>query len=229
MLLIDLAPKKAVVLMSGGIDSSTTLAFAKKKDFSCYALTINYGQRHHIEIEFAKKICKTFDVEMHKIIDIDLTSIGGSALTDPAIRVPESLASGIPVTYVPARNTIMLSVALGWAEVIDADTIFVGANAIDYSGYPDCRPEYIDSFERMANLATKRGLEGREIRISAPLINMTKASIIKLGASLNVDFSATVSCYQANSSGAACGLCDSCRIRRNGFEKARVPDPTIYY
>ena len=220
--------KKAVVLVSGGIDSSTTLALATKKNYSCFALTINYGQRHHIEIEFAKRICKAFNVKAHKVIDIDLTRIGGSALTDPAIQVPESHASGIPVTYVPARNTIMLSIALGWAEVIDADAIFVGANAVDYSGYPDCRPEYIKSFEKMANLATKRGLEGRLISINAPLIDMTKAEIIKLGESLNVDFSATVSCYQANSSGVACGACDSCRIRRDGFEKAGVQDPTIY-
>ena len=221
-------PKKAVVLVSGGIDSSTTLALATKKNYSCFALTINYGQRHHIEIEFAKRICKVFNVEAHKVIDIDLTSIGGSALTDHAIEIPKSPASGIPVTYVPARNTIMLSVALGWAEVIDADAIFVGANAVDYSGYPDCRPEYIKSFENMANLATKRGLDGRLISINAPLIAMSKAEIIKLGESLNVDFSVTVSCYQANSSGAACGVCDSCRIRRDGFEKARVQDPTVY-
>ena len=225
---MTLMSRKAVILVSGGIDSSTTLAIAKQKDFSCYALTINYGQRHDIEIEYAKKICKAFNVAAHKVIDIDLTSIGGSALTDSAIQVPESHTSGIPVTYVPARNTIMLSIALGWAEVIDANAIFVGANAVDYSGYPDCRPEYIKSFEKMANLATKKGVEGREISINAPLMDMTKAEIIKLGKSLNVDFSATVSCYQANSSGVACGVCDSCRIRRDGFEKAGVQDPTIY-
>ena len=225
---MTLMSRKAVILVSGGIDSSTTLAIAKQKDFSCYALTINYGQRHDIEIEYAKKICKAFNVEAHKVIDIDLTSIGGSALTDHAIQIPESHTSGIPVTYVPARNTIMLSIALGWAEVIDADAIFLGANAVDYSGYPDCRPEYIKSFESMANLATKRGLEGRKISINAPLMDMTKAEIINLGESLNVDFSATVSCYQANSSGVACGVCDSCRIRCDGFEKAGVQDPTIY-
>ena len=225
---MTLMSRKAVILVSGGIDSSTTLAIAKQKDFSCFALTINYGQRHHIEIEYAKKICKAFNVAAHKVIDIDLTSIGGSALTDSAIQVPESHTSGIPVTYVPARNTIMLSIALGWAEVIDANAIFVGANAVDSSGYPDCRPEYIKSFEKMANLATKKGVEGREISINAPLMDMTKAEIIKLGKSLNVDFSATVSCYQANSSGVACGVCDSCRIRRDGFEKAGVQDPTIY-
>lgn len=224
--------KRAVVLLSGGLDSATALAIASSKGFDCYALSVSYGQRHIAELEAAKKVAKAQGAIEHRVVDVDMRAIGGSALTDD-IDVPEGeqnepVAAGIPVTYVPARNTIMLSVALGWAEVLGAEAIYAGVNAVDYSGYPDCRPAYIESFQAMANLATKAGVEGQLIEICTPLIDITKAEIIRKGVSLGVDYGKTVSCYQANEQGQACGRCDSCRIRRAGFAEAGVDDPTIY-
>ena len=219
---------KAVVLVSGGLDSSTVLALALQQGYRCYTLSFDYGQRHRSELEAAKRVSELMKVEEHKIIRLDLGTIGGSALTDTTIDVPEQETAGIPVTYVPARNTVFLSIALGWAEVLEADTIFLGVNAVDYSGYPDCRPEYISSFEAMANLATRAGVEGKKLSIQAPLIDMTKGEIVSAGASLGVDYSQTVSCYQASIEGLACGKCDSCRLRIEGFNQAGISDPTRY-
>ncbi|MDA7571983.1 7-cyano-7-deazaguanine synthase QueC [Porticoccaceae bacterium] len=219
---------KAVVLVSGGLDSSTVLALALQQGYRCYTLSFDYGQRHRSELEAAKRVSELMKVEEHKIVRLDLGTIGGSALTDTTIDVPEQETAGIPVTYVPARNTVFLSIALGWAEVLEADTIFLGVNAVDYSGYPDCRPEYIFSFEAMANLATRAGVEGNKLSIQAPLIDMTKGEIISAGASLGVDYSQTVSCYQASIEGLACGKCDSCRLRIVGFNQAGISDPTRY-
>lgn len=222
------AKTKAVILLSGGLDSSTVLAQATADGYECYAMSFDYSQRHSVELEAAKLIAENSKVKVHKIIELDLSQIGGSALTDLKIDVPEEQSLGIPVTYVPARNTIFLSIALGWAEVIGANHIFVGVNAVDYSGYPDCRPEYIVAFEKMANLATRAGVEGQNMSIDTPLINLTKAEIIKLGLGLGVDYSQTVSCYQADHQLRACGVCDSCRLRKLGFDDAEVDDPTHY-
>ncbi len=219
--------KRAVVLLSGGLDSVTALAMAKQQGFECYTLSFDYGQRHEAELTAAKALSQQQGAIEHKVINIDLRSIGGSALTDD-IDVPEQIAEGIPVTYVPARNTVFLSIALGWAEVLNAEAIFVGVNAVDYSGYPDCRPAFIDAFEMLANLATKAGVEGQRLSVQAPLIDMTKADIIKVGTKLGIDYSQTISCYQANEQGQACGRCDSCRFRQQGFEQAGLPDPTRY-
>lgn len=221
---------RAIVLLSGGLDSATVLALAREQDRECYALSLRYGQRHAAELHAAARVAAALGATRHEIVDIDLSRFGGSALTDASIAVPEQPGApgAIPVTYVPARNTIMLSIALGWAEVLEAGEIHFGANAVDYSGYPDCRPEYVAAFERMASLATKAGVEGRPIRIRAPIIDMSKAQIIREGARLGVDFSMTVSCYQADRQGRACGRCDACRIRRDGFAAAGVADPTRY-
>ncbi len=221
--------KRAVVLLSGGLDSATTLAIARADGFACYALSVDYGQRHRAELAAAAQIAQILGAVEHRTVRIDLGGVGGSALTDEHIAVPETPQIGIPVTYVPARNTVMLSFALGWAEVLRAETIFIGVNAVDYSGYPDCRPVFIDAFERLASLATKAAVEGlMRFRIAVPLINLTKAQIIQRGIELGVDFGATVSCYQADAQGRACGRCDACRLRRQGFEAARAPDPTRY-
>lgn len=220
--------KKAVILVSGGLDSATALAMAKAQGYECYALSFDYGQRHRCELEAAKKVATLTGVEECKTIHLSLNEIGGSALTDDSIAVPQSPSEGIPVTYVPARNTIFLSFALGWAEVLDAGAIFIGVNAVDYSGYPDCRPEYINAFQTMAALATKAGVEGKPVTIKTPLINMTKAEIIQTGSKLGVDYAQTVSCYAADEKGRACGKCDSCRLRKAGFEAAELPDPTRY-
>ena len=220
---------KAVVLLSGGLDSATVLAIALAQGFDCYALSINYGQRHAAEISAARRVASHSKITEHKVLDIDLTRIGGSALTDPDIAVPEQATTGIPVTYVPARNTIFLSFALAYAEVLTAFDIFIGVNAVDYSGYPDCRPEYIAAFENLAGLATRAGVEGHSFKFHTPLIDMSKAEIIKTGFDLNVDYALTVSCYQAAADGRACGVCDSCRIRAEGFRQAGVADPTRYY
>ena len=220
--------KKAIILLSGGLDSATTLAIAKKLGFDCYALSFNYKQRHMSELNAAKNVAKKLKLTEHKIIEIDLTQIGGSALTDSKIDVPNSPSKGIPITYVPARNTMFLSYALAWAEVIGSSDIFIGVNAVDYSGYPDCRPEYIEAYEKLAALATKAGVEGVGFKIHAPLIKLSKSEIIKEGLALGVDFSQTVSCYQANDMGFACGLCDSCMFRKEGFDSAGVSDPTKY-
>lgn len=217
---------KAVVLLSGGLDSATVLAMAAAEGFSCYALSFNYNQRSVSELSAAKKVAEM--AQQHKLLDIDLSAFGGSALTDQTIAVPTDAPKGIPITYVPARNTVFLSLALAWAEVLDAHDIFIGVNAVDYSGYPDCRPQFIQAFEQMANLATKAGVEGQKITIHTPLIDLTKAQIISAGVALNVDYAATVSCYQADAEGAACGVCDSCRIRQQGFAAAGVADPTRY-
>lgn len=220
--------KKAVILLSGGLDSATVLAIASKAGFQCYALSVNYGQRHSAELEAAKEVAAFFKVTNHKTIHLNLNDVGGSALTDKNIAVPTQPSAGIPVTYVPARNTIMLALALGWAEVLDSHDIFIGVNAIDYSGYPDCRPEYITAFQKMANLATKTAVEGNPIEIHTPLVNLTKAQIIKEGSALGVDYAITVSCYAADLEGRACGQCDACRLRREGFSAAQVSDPTRY-
>ncbi len=218
----------AVVLVSGGLDSATTLAIAKKQGFRCFALSFDYGQSHSSELLAAKRVVDLAGVEEYKVVNMDMRQFGGSALTDASISIPDHSCDGIPVTYVPARNTIFLSIALGWAEVLNAEAIFIGVNAVDYSGYPDCRPEYISAFEKTANLATKAGVEGVSFRIHAPLIHLNKAEIIKKGLSLGVDFSQTVSCYAADSQGLACRVCDSCRLREAGFRDAEVIDPTRY-
>jgi 7-cyano-7-deazaguanine synthase len=220
--------KNAVVLLSGGLDSATVLAMARQQGFNCYALSVDYGQRHHAELAAAQRVAKTLGATEHRNISIDLTAFGGSALTDSKIAVPEQMSTGIPLTYVPARNTIMLSLALAWAEVLKAQDIFFGVNAVDYSGYPDCRPEYVESFERMANLATKAAVEGKPLKLHAPLLHLSKAEIIQEGIKLGVDYSITVSCYQADEQGRACGVCDSCRLRSAGFKLAGIQDPTRY-
>jgi 7-cyano-7-deazaguanine synthase len=219
---------KAVILLSGGLDSATTLAIAREEGFACYALSFDYGQRHRVELEAARRVADTSGVEAHKIIEADLTGIGGSALTDVSIDVPGSPAPGIPVTYVPARNTIFLAYALAYAETLQAFDIFIGVNAVDYSGYPDCRPEFIEAFARLAKLGTRAGVEGASYRIHTPLIALSKADIIRRGALLGVDYAVTVSCYQPDDLGRACGACDSCRFRNAGFRDAGLPDPTRY-
>jgi 7-cyano-7-deazaguanine synthase len=219
---------RAVVLLSGGLDSATVLALARAQGRECYALSVAYGQRHSVELTAAAEVARRLGAREHRVMHVDLAGIGGSALTDDRIAVPTQPGEGIPVTYVPARNTMMLSLAMAWAEVLDAREIHVGVNAIDYSGYPDCRPEFIAAFENLAALATKAGVEGHKLAIRAPLIQLSKAQIIREGVRLGVDYSLTVSCYQADSAGLACGLCDSCRLRREGFVSAGVPDPTRY-
>lgn len=219
---------KAVVLLSGGLDSATCLAMARARGYDCYAMSFDYGQRHESELKAAQAVASHLGASAFKVIRINMGDIGGSALTDPAIAVPVAPTEGIPVTYVPARNTVFLSLALGWAEVLDADAIFIGVNAVDYSGYPDCRPAFIEAFEKLANLATRRGVEGQPVRIEAPLLHLSKSQIIQEGIRLGVDYGLTVSCYQADATGAACGRCDSCRLRRAGFEQAGVADPTRY-
>ncbi|MGV8917944.1 MAG: 7-cyano-7-deazaguanine synthase QueC [Pseudomonas sp.] len=221
--------KRAVILLSGGLDSATVVAMAKADGYTCYTMSFDYGQRHRAELDAAARVARDLGVVEHKVIGLNLNGIGGSALTDSSIAVPESPSEGIPVTYVPARNTVFLSLALGWAEVLGARDIFIGVNAVDYSGYPDCRPEFIEAFERMANLATKAGVEGNGFRIQAPLQNLSKADIVKGGTRLGVDYGLTVSCYQADDQGRACGKCDSCRLRAEGFASAAVADPTRYF
>jgi 7-cyano-7-deazaguanine synthase len=220
--------KKAVVLLSGGLDSATTLALAREQGFRCHCLSIDYGQRHRAELAAAARVARSQGAAEHRVLKFDLTTFGGSALTDRNIAVPETPTQGIPATYVPARNTILLSLALAWAEVLAARDIFFGANAIDYSGYPDCRPEYMRAFETLANLATKAAVEGSRLTLHTPIIDLTKADIIRRGMALGVDYALTVSCYQATDAGLACGRCDSCRLRRAGFETAGIPDPTRY-
>lgn len=224
----DAHREKAVVLVSGGLDSATILAIAQSQGYQCYTLSFDYGQRHRAELLAAQRTAAVLKAAEHKVVTLDLRTIGGSALTDEAIDVPEEEIEGIPVTYVPARNTVFLSLALGWAEVLGARHIFIGVNAVDYSGYPDCRPEFIRMFEELANVATKAGIEGQRLRIHAPLIDLTKANIIRHGVKLGVDYGVTVSCYQASADGLACGRCDSCRLRRKGFEEAGISDPTRY-
>jgi 7-cyano-7-deazaguanine synthase len=219
---------RAVVLLSGGLDSATTLAIAREQGFACHALSCSYGQRHGAELAAAARVARHLGAVEHRTMKVDLAGIGGSALTDPALAVPEQESAGIPITYVPARNTMLLSLALAWAEVLEARDIFIGVNAVDYSGYPDCRPEFIAAFEKLAALATRAGVEGQPLRIRAPLIQMSKAGIIARGAELGVDFAMTVSCYQADEAGRACGRCDSCRLRRAGFAAVRIADPTRY-
>lgn len=219
----------AVVLLSGGLDSATVLAMARAQGFVCHCLSFDYGQRHSVELQAADNVAAALGAASHRTLKLDLGQLGGSALTDPSIAVPtDGVQPGIPVTYVPARNTVMLSLALAWAEILGAQDIFVGVNAVDYSGYPDCRPEYIAAFERMANLATKAGVEGGSLRIHAPLIDLSKADIVTTGTRLGVPYAMTVSCYQADAEGRACGVCDSCRLRREGFSAAALADPTRY-
>ena len=220
--------RPAVVLLSGGLDSATTLAIARAQGYRCHCASFGYGQRHAAELDAARCVAAALGAVEHRVMSIDWGGIGGSALTDSAIAVPESPTEGIPVTYVPARNTVFLALALGWAEVLGARDLFIGVNAVDYSGYPDCRPEFIEAFEHLADLATKAGVEGQRFRVHAPLIRETKADIIRRGLVLGVDYAMTVSCYQADASGRACGRCDSCRLRRAGFEAAGIPDPTRY-
>jgi 7-cyano-7-deazaguanine synthase len=220
--------KSAVVLLSGGLDSATVLAIARSRSYECHALSVDYGQRHRAELRAAERIAAALGASEHRTMRVDFAGIGGSALTDPNLAVPQALAPGIPVTYVPARNTLFLSLALGWAEVLGSHDIFVGVNAVDYSGYPDCRPVFIEAFESLAQVATKAGVEGGRFKVHAPLIGMTKAEIIRTGAGLGVDFGTTVSCYQADAEGRACGRCDSCRLRAAGFAAANTPDPTRY-
>lgn len=221
--------KKAVILFSGGLDSTTCLALAKKEGFDCYTLSFAYGQKHHAELHAAKKIVKTMGVVEHRVVQLDINQFGGSALTDDALSVPDfEPTQNIPLTYVPARNTIFLSIALGYAETLGAQAIFIGANAVDYSNYPDCRPDYISAFETLANLATRAGVEGTAFKVHAPLLNFTKAEIIQAGLELGVDYSQTVSCYRLDEHGLACGLCDSCSFRAKGFDKAGITDPTRY-
>ena len=220
--------RPAIVLLSGGLDSATTLAIAVREGFRCHAVSFGYGQRHAAELDAARQVAAALGAVEHRVMGIDWGGIGGSALTDPGIAVPEAPTAGIPITYVPARNTVFLALALGWAEVLGAQDLFIGVNAVDYSGYPDCRPEFIAAFERLANLATKAGVEGGEFRVHAPLIDLSKADIIRRGLALDVDYTMTVSCYQADAAGRACGRCESCRLRRAGFASAGVPDPTRY-
>ncbi len=223
------SPARAVVLLSGGLDSATVLAIARDAGFDCYCLSLDYGQRHRVELESAARVAHALGAKEHHLFNIALGAFGGSALTDDSIALPvNGVQPGIPVTYVPARNTIMLSLALAWAEVLGSRDIFVGVNAVDYSGYPDCRPEYIAAFETMGNLATKAGVEGAKLTIHAPLIDLSKADIIRRGSALGVDYGMTVSCYQADTQGRACGVCDSCRLRREGFAAADIADPTAY-
>ena len=219
---------RAVVLLSGGLDSATVLAMARAEGYACHALSLDYGQRHRAELAAARRVAFALGAVEHKVLPLSLDAIGGSALTDTSIAVPEAGGEGIPVTYVPARNTVFLALALGWAEVVGSADLFVGVNAVDYSGYPDCRPAFIDAFERLANLATRAGVEGEIFRVHAPLIEMSKAEIIRAGAALGVDYALTVSCYQADAEGTACGVCDSCRLRAEGFHTAGIPDPTRY-
>lgn len=219
---------RAVVLLSGGLDSATVLAIAREAGYECYALSVHYGQRHSIELEAAARIAQHFGVPDHRVMGVDLAGIGGSALTDSTIGVPEEPTAGIPLTYVPARNTIMLSLGLAWAEVLEAQYVHIGVNALDYSGYPDCRPEFVAAFQQLADVGTKAGVEGRGVRLVAPLLHWSKARIIREGMRLGVDYSLTVSCYQADPQGRACGVCDSCRLRREGFHAAGVPDSTRY-
>ena len=221
--------KRAVILLSGGLDSATVVAMARAEGYSCYTMSFDYGQRHRSELDAAARVARDLGAIEHKVIGLNLDGIGGSALTDSSIDVPETLGEGIPVTYVPARNTVFLSLALGWAEVLQARDIFIGVNAVDYSGYPDCRPEFVQAFEVMANLATKAGVEGNGFRIQAPLQNLSKAQIVQAGVKLGVDYSLTVSCYQADAQGRACGKCDSCRLRAEGFAAAGITDPTGYF
>jgi 7-cyano-7-deazaguanine synthase len=220
--------RRAVVLVSGGLDSATVLAVARSQGFACYGLSVRYGQRHAAELQAAGNVCAAHGCVEHKTVPIDLSMFGGSALTDATIDVPEAPTEGIPVTYVPARNTLFLSLALAWAEVVGARDIFIGVTAVDYSGYPDCRPEFVQAFEALANVATKAGVEGQRFTVHTPLIELSKAEIIRLGLQLGVDYATTVSCYQASADGEACGVCDSCRFRRTGFDEAGVPDPTRY-
>lgn len=219
---------RAVVLLSGGLDSATTLAVARRAGHVCHALSVHYGQRHAAELQAAQAVARQLGAVEHRVVSIDMGQFGGSALTDPAIAVPEQPSAGVPVTYVPARNTVMLALALAWAEVLEAAAIYIGVNAIDYSGYPDCRPEFIAAFQNLADLATRRALQGERVRIEAPLIHLSKAQIIRLGTELGVDYALTVSCYQADEQGRACGRCDACRFRRQGFLEAGIPDPTRY-
>jgi len=225
-----LSEPRAIVLVSGGLDSATTLAVARQRGFVCHALSFDYGQRHRVELEAADRVSRALGAVEHRTFPIDLSSFGGSALTDTRVAVPETGVdpTTIPVTYVPARNTVFLALALAWAEVLEAQDLFIGVNAVDYSGYPDCRPEFIAAFQRLANLATRAGVEGHALTVHAPLISLTKAEIIRLGRELDVDFAMTISCYQPDPTGAACGVCDSCRLRREGFREAGVTDPTRY-
>jgi 7-cyano-7-deazaguanine synthase len=220
--------RHAVVLLSGGLDSATVLAVARQQGFVCHALSVDYGQRHAAELAAAGRLARVLGAADHRVVGLDLRAIGGSALTDPALAVPESSTTGIPVTYVPARNTLLLGLALGLAEVLDAGDLYIGVNAVDYSGYPDCRPEFIAAFEALARLGTKRGIEGGRITVHAPLQHLSKGGIIRLGLSLGLDYGLTVSCYQADAEGRACGRCDACRLRRAGFESAGIADPTRY-
>lgn len=224
-----MSEKKAVILLSGGLDSATVVAMAKAEGYRCYSMSFDYGQRHRVELQAAERVAQQLGVIEHKVVGLNLNGIGGSALTDLNIDVPEAPSEGIPVTYVPARNTVFLALALGWAEVLEAQDIFIGVNAVDYSGYPDCRPEFIEAFERMASLATKAGVEGEGFRIRAPLQYLSKAQIIQAGLANGVDYALTVSCYQADEEGRACGKCDSCRLRAEGFANAGVVDPTRYF
>jgi len=220
--------RNAVILLSGGMDSATVLAMARAQGFTCHTLSVDYGQRHHAELAAAQRVAQALGAHEHRVVKIDLTGFGGSALTDNSIEVSQQPTEGIPLTYVPARNTIMLSLALAWAEVLQSQDIFIGVNAVDYSGYPDCRPAYIEAFERMANLATKAAVEGHPLTVHAPLQHLSKAEIIRQGRELGVDFAQTVSCYQADETGRACGVCDACRLRHAGFVAAGVDDPTAY-
>ena len=220
--------RRAVVLVSGGLDSTTVLALARREGFRCHSLSFDYGQRHRAELFAAQRISAACGDVEHKVVSLNLDAIGGSALTDDSIAVPEEASEGIPVTYVPARNTVFLSIALGWAEVLGAHDIFIGVNAVDYSGYPDCRPAFIEAFTRLANVATREGVEGKPFRIHTPLIDLGKDAIVRLGTELGVDYAQTVSCYQASDEGLACGRCDACRLRREGFERAGLADPTRY-
>lgn len=226
--MVDNSQEKAVVLVSGGLDSATTLAIARDLGFPCYCLTFDYGQRHRIELQSARAVVESLGVERHEVMSLDIGWMGGSALTDPSIDVPKVPSSGIPITYVPARNTVFLSVALGWAEALGAQHIFIGTNAVDYSGYPDCRPVFIRTFEQLANVATRAGVEGSPFHIHAPLIQMSKAEIIRRGQALGINFALTMSCYDPEPEGEACGVCDSCRLRAQGFREAGVADPTRY-